>query len=403
MSHQNQTLAAALMLAVVLLGPVEFVTAQKTGAPKRESATRTSAKSGVQKQKVVTATSPKKESDVPDHVVIYRESPRLIDPKVYQIPLQLEAVRTVQLVALTDGIVREVHLKSGQKVDTQTEVVRLENREQQFLVDRAKANYKVAQIELKRAQSHKDADLVELAQAKLQAAKIDLDLATFRLERNSIRVPFAGEVFRVNVLQGQFVRAGEPLVEFGDASKLKVEIPVDRKQAARGKMIEIRIEETATQAKIEEILPLAPRFEPLRDLINSAASAVVHIDNAKGRFKVGQAVFAPLIPRHMIAEVPTASLENTPEGRRKLQVVRKNVIRDIQVQLHGQVGGDRIFVSGAFAPGDEVIVNIENPNDHSSHDLPDGTLIRLSNVAAAQSSSEEKEKRGRTQKGRANF
>ena len=372
MPRQNRALAAALVSAGMLFGHAQFVAAQKTAPPKK---------------RVVTATSPKEEPEVPRHVVIKRESLRLIDPKVYQIPLQLEAVRTVQLVALTDGIVRAVQLKPGQKADAQTEAVRLDNREQQFLLDRAKANYNVAQIEVKLAKSRKDAGLVELAEAKLQAAKIDLDLATFRFERSSIRVPFDGKAFRVNVVPGQFVRAGEPLLKFADTSKLQVEIPVDRKQAAGGKTIEIHVEETTTQATIKEILPLPPRFEPLRDLINSAASAVIDVDNADGRFKVGQAAFAPLIPQHVVSAVPTASLENTADGGRKLQVVRDNTIRDIQVQLHGQVGTDRIFVSGSFAPGDEVIVSCEPER------LPDGTLIRPGGVAAAQPGGEDEKKR----------
>lgn len=363
--RKNSVVLGGLLLSGLLLAQLDSLRAQKSTSPKK---------------KVVTATSPPEKSDEDEPVVIERETLRLIDPKGFQIPLQLEPIRALTLTSLVDGAVRIVNVDSGDKINAQAEAVQIDSREHQFLLDRAKANHRLAQIELKRTKKQTDAELVEMAEAKLQAAEADLGLANFRIQRNSLRAAFASQVFRVHVVAGQYVRAGEPLVELGDTSKLKLEIPVDRALTGPGKSIEVRIEDTTTTARIEKILPLAPRFEPLRRVVNSLASAIIVIDNPQDRYHVGQAVFIQLIPRNMLAEVPTRSLANLSEGRRKLQVVRKNLIRDIEVQLHAQVGTDRIFVSGPFTQGDEVIVA-------TSQDLPDGTFIRLRSVVKAQSKS----------------
>ena len=314
------------------------------------------------KQKTGTASS---------LVVIERQSLRLIDPAAYQVPLRLQPVQFVELTAAVEGVVQSVHVKAGQKVDVQIEAVRLESKELQLKLRRASANNKVAQIELKQAKTKNEAEAIELTQAKLEAAQAELGLAKLQVDRTSIRVPFAGTVFRVNVAPGQFVRVGDPLLSVGDTSRMKVEVPVDRQSSTAGKTIELRIEDKTIQAKVGKVLPLSDRFEPLRALANSLGSAIIVIDNRDGRFHAKQAVYTPLIPRHPIAEVSTRCVQNQTSGQRKVQVVRGGVVRDVAVQLLGQVGVGRIYVSGTLSAADEIIVR-------ASQQLPDGTRIRPS-------------------------
>jgi len=58
-----------------------------------------------------------------------------------------------------------------------------------------------------------------------------------------------------------------------------------------------------------------------------------------------------------------------PNGQRKVQVLRELVVRDLPVTLMGSVGVERVFVSGPFADGDEVIYE-------SSHLLADGFPLK---------------------------
>jgi multidrug efflux pump subunit AcrA (membrane-fusion protein) len=178
-------------------------------------------------------------------------------------------------------------------------------------------------------------------------------------------------VLRVNVSEGQVVRMGEPLVTVGDTVALMVEVPVDRNATRDGQPLEIKVEDRSVPATVDAILPLAARFEPLRDLVPSAASAVVVVPNPDGRLRPGQTVFSPLIPRDVVADVPNSCIANGPDGSHKVQVLRNNVVRDVPIATLAAVGPDRSFISGAFDPADEVI-------ESATPELADGTVVRAS-------------------------
>ncbi len=309
-----------------------------------------------------------------DQVVIKRETSRVLDPHRFRVPLSLEAIQTLTLVAPFDGTVKQIVLKTNSKIQGQGEVVRLDNDRQKLYLSRAQQTVKLAMVELKQAE--KDETATALAQAKIDLANIDVEIAKSILDQTSVRSPFAGEVQRVLVTEGQFVRAGDPIAIVADNSKMKVEIPVDRASAENGKSFAIKIESSEVEGKIDAILPLPSRFDALRELFDSIASVQVVIENADNKFKVGQTVYVPFIPRQPVVEVPISAVGNLADGHRKVQVVRQFVVRDISVQILGQVGASRVFVSGPFAEGDEVIYE-------ASHQLGDAFVLKTAAGATA--------------------
>jgi membrane fusion protein, multidrug efflux system len=302
-------------------------------------------------------------------VIIKREAIKLTDARLYRASLQLQAARSLVLTAPVDGIVRTVSAKPQQKLNLQAEAIRLDDARPALVVKRAKALLQAAQIERKVAQARNDADQLALADARVEAAQAELDLAQLDAEQLIVRAPFAGEIDRVYVSEGQFVRAGDRLASLFDGSKLVVEIPVERAAAAPGAVIDLRVEENSARAKVESILPLAPQFDALRELAISPASALVSIDNAAGKFAPGQTVHADLIPLAPVTLVPSIAIGNQSDGQRKIQVLRDNVVRDLTVRIHGKVGTDSVYVSGRFSESDEVIVSSTRP-------LTDGTPLR---------------------------
>jgi multidrug efflux system membrane fusion protein len=310
-------------------------------------------------------------------VVIKREVLKLTDPRTYKTSMHLEAVRSLELTAPVDGHIRTVSVKPGQKLKLQGEAVRLDDARAALVVKRARANLQAAQVEKKLAQAKSDADLVALADARLEAAQAEFELAQLGAEQLIVRGAFNGEIQRVYVVEGQFIRAGERLATLIDSSRLQVEIPAERGSTTVGSTIDIKIEETQTKARIESVTALASRFDALRELTVSPASAVVSIDNSAGKFFAGQTVYSDLVPLSPVALVPTACVRNVADGNRKVQVLRDNVVRDIVVRILAKVGTESVFVAGRFNDGDEVIVS-------GSRELADGTPLRA--LAAASSS-----------------
>lgn len=309
----------------------------------------------------------KKEGE--QEVVIKREVLKLTDPRTYKVSLHLAAVRSVDLTAPTDGYIRNVAAKAGQRLKAQSEAVRLDDARAALVQKKARANLAAAQAEKQIAQSKNDADQKALAEARFEAAQAEVDLAQFDAEQLVVRVPFNGEIQRMDVVDGQFVRAGDKLGTVIDASRLTVEVPVERGSAAVGSNIDIKVEEATIKARVDSVAALAARFDALRELTVSPASAVVSIDNAAGKFFAGQTVYAELIPLSPVAMVPAGCISNVADGSRKVQVLRDNVVRNLVVKILAKVGTESVFVSGRFNDGDEVIVS-------TSRELADGTPLR---------------------------
>jgi len=303
------------------------------------------------------AQAPAATKDQPQTAFIEREAITLRHPRDYHVPLNLKPIRDLAVAAPIEGVIHSIDVKPGDKSTARAVLIRLDSAIPQAEVARAQAALDLAREEQKNATGKTAA----VAKANVALAEADLKLANIRLEQTTIRAPFEGEVFRVLVSPGAYVRAGDPLLELGDTSKLKVEVPLARDQAQTGNKIDLSVEEQAAQGTIDQVLPLSPRFEKLRDLANSITSAVLVLENKTNQFQPGQSVSVSLIPRYPIAEIPTVAVKNSPEGERKIQVIRENVIRELTPQILGQVGPERVYVSAAFNKDDEIVISSTQP------------------------------------------
>ncbi|MDZ4688654.1 MAG: HlyD family efflux transporter periplasmic adaptor subunit [Planctomycetaceae bacterium] len=303
-----------------------------------------------------------------EQVLVKREAAKLIDPEKYRVHLSLAPYHQVLLSAPCDGVVKQIAAKPNAQVRAQGELLRLDNTIQKLALAKSQAEFKAATIEQKLADK-KDENVAALAAAKLEASKAELDLAQHFYDQTTVRTPINGEVLRILVVEGEYVRTGQPLIEVGDAARLKVEIPVDRHAVENGKNFPIKVEANDVDGKVDAVLPLGTVFNPLRDLFESIASATIVLENPDGKYKMGQTVYVPLIPRHPVVEVPSSAVANNPDGTRRVQVLRQWVVRDLPVVLMGAIGSSRLYVAGPFAAGDEVIYE-------GSHQLPDGYQLK---------------------------
>lgn len=295
-------------------------------------------------------------------VQIQREALQISSPQAYRAHLHLDPAKSLVLTAPVDGVIRIVNLKLGQKTAKEAEAFRLDDSRAALLLKAAKARFLVAQLASKK-------DPGESSAAALEAAQAELDLAQLDLDRLVIHAPFVGEVHKVNVLEGQFVRAGEPLGIIADVSKLQVEVPVERATAKQGGDVDLKIGENSVKAKIDAVLPLNARFETLRDLSDNLVSVAVSLDNAAGKYAAGQTVHCEVIPVAPVTSVATSSVKNQKDGKFRVQILRNNVVRDITIRVLSKIGTEKVFVSGNFQEGDEVITA-------STVELADGTPLR---------------------------
>lgn len=314
---------------------------------------------------VAHAQNPPSSADAPTRAGAADTQPALIerlpivlrDPQSYQTPLVLQPVMAIDLVAQTDGTVKAIQVLPNQKAARLSEGIRLDATERQLQLDRAKAALKAAE-----AATGPQADPLR------EVAVADVKLAEYRLDQTIVRVPFDGTITQILVVPGQFVRAGDPLARLADLTKLTVSLPVDRMQVKTGDSLELKIEDQSATGTVNAVLPLLPRFEPLRDLFLSVATAQVTVDNPTGKFADGQTVHSDVIPRAPVTEVPTLAVSSNANGDRRVQVIREGFVRDVPVTLLGQAGNDYVFVTGRFGTTDELVVK-------TSRELRDGMRV----------------------------
>ena len=302
------------------------------------------------------AGTPAAETATEGHSVVIERSPVIFrDPAKYQVNLHLEPVRKLTLASTVDGVVTSLQAHVGDEIVPQAEVLRLDGRAAQLKSQRAQAALKAAKADLESAKEK------PAAEARVQVAEADVAIAELDQTRTVIRSPLKGIVTSIQVIEGEFVHAGQPLAIVIDPSQFFVEVPVDGQSQKVGDSIELKVEEANVPSKLTAVLPLTAEFDPLRDLFPSPATGRIVLENAGGKWRAGQTVYSPMIPRLPVAEVPAAAIVNAEQGGRKVQVIREGFVRDVPVQMLGQVGADHLFVSGRFGITDELVSKTSEP------------------------------------------
>ena len=302
---------------------------------------------------------------VPTPVTVDREALTLRAPDAYRIPLVLRAQRRVAVASQMSGVISDVFAEPGKRLSTQVEVARIDAQERQLELEQAQALMRLAQAQQAAASSAEQA----IAKERTAAAQSALKLAELRLAATQVRTPFDGIVTRVFVQPGMYVDAGDSIVELVDPSMLTAVIPIERNSVKVGDELTLQVENGVASGQIQAIIPATPDMEPLRDLFVSLAAAQVTINNAGGQWAAGQSIISTMIPRHPIAEIPNRAVLNSEGGERKVQVLREGFVRDLPIQLLGQVGETHVFVSARFQPDDELMAA-------SSEPLVDGSWLR---------------------------
>jgi multidrug efflux pump subunit AcrA (membrane-fusion protein) len=310
----------------------------------------------------------------------------LTPPERFQVPCHLEPIRRVTLVAPADGVVRSQGAKAGASVRPGQEVAQLDNSE-------AAAHLKIAQAQVKEQQaaleettavnqrtSPSTQAAVARAQARVEAAQGRAELARIAFDRCSIRAPFAGRLLASPVSDGQFVTRGTVLAELADVTDLRVLVPIRRGGAAVGGSVTLSVDGQAITGKVQALLPLPESMAAVRALASPMAAAWVVVPNTDATLEPGQRVVPLVLPEAPVAVIAAHALQKKADPAAAgeaptVQVVRDDHVTNLKVRVLGNLGTDRVQVSGTFRPTDALIVSTNVP-------LLAGTLIRFHGAGA---------------------
>ncbi len=314
----------------------------------------------------------------------------------------LRAPREVDVVAQTEGAIREVMVEEGDRVKEGQILCQLNDRELQIRLlsaqqklAQAKLQSEKAQIRREKAQTQidnsreeferyrklYDEKLVserEVAQLRYRidellhdervssnetrelahrVGELEAEISQVRLEiaRTSVPAPFAGVITERAVETGQTVRNLDRLFKLANFSKLLAEVHLserDARQVRTGQEAAVLLGLDEGQRAVGRVL----RVSPVVDQTSGTVKVTVELDSAQATFKPGAFVRVEietdaregniLIPKRAILE---------EDGRRYVFVADQDQVKRVEVRLGYESGGQSEVLSG-LSRGQKVVV-----------------------------------------------
>ncbi len=252
-----------------------------------------------------------------------------------------EILATLHNPALQPGVLAaEAGVREAQEQFAQLE------RDTERLIE-LRARSLVSEDELERTRSRRDSarEVLASAQARLAEAREQLGEA-------SLRAPFAGVVMDVHVEAGDFVAAGQPVLELADTTRLEVRIELPPARAGTmntGDSVRILRSRDGAQGsgQVREIGGALPgRTRPV----------IVELDLTDGTWLPGEAVYVVVdTGRAPALFVPLAAIVNPGTGVSRVYRVNDDRVEAIEVRT-GLLADGWVAVEGPLHAGDEVLI-----------------------------------------------
>lgn len=226
--------------------------------------------------------------------------------------------RVVEIKAETNGRVEAIEAARGQFLAAGKPILRLDLRDRQARLEQARASvaqHQVAyegQMELK-AEGYVSETQIAETLAKLETARAELVRAELDLEYMVIRAPFPGVIQERVVEQGDFVRAGDPVVTFVDNTRLIVTGSIAEQDA---KYVAVNNEATARLVTGQSVKGRLRYLAPVADESTRTFTVELEIPNSDGSLPAGVTAEMQIPAGEMLAhKISPALLSLASDGR----------------------------------------------------------------------------------------
>jgi multidrug efflux system membrane fusion protein len=267
--------------------------------------------------------------------------------------------RVVEIKAETNGRIESLGAARGQQVPRGTVMLRLDLRDRQARLQEAEASvaqHQTAyegQLELK-AQGYVSETQIAETLAKLEAAKAELTRARLDLDYMTIRAPFDGVILERMVEQGDFVRAGDPVLTFVDNTKLIVTASIAEQDAG---YVSVGSSALAKLVTGEEARGRIRYLAPVAEESTRTFTVELELQNADGRLPAGVTAEMEIPAGDMLAhKVSPAILSLAADGRIGVMTVdpaNQVVFNEIQI---ARSAPDGVWITGLPQAANIIVV-----------------------------------------------
>ena len=293
----------------------------------------------------------------------------------------------VEIKSKASGLIQELPVEEGDVVHKGDLICRLDPTDVQAEVDQAKADFDVAQAELKQAQNSYDrqhelytkgllsdqeldqADL-QMAQAKgkLVRLRIVLEQANIRLSETIVRSPISGIVLQKYVEVGQIIASGISnvsggtlIIDVADMDSVYIEAGIDEIDVGKihiGQSADVIADAYPDETFTGEIIRLAPESRVVQNV--TLFDVVIKVVNKDRILKSGMnaQVEITIVRQDNVLLVPTLVFnESQPSGKEKntRQVLLKKGDRFIPQKVEiGLSNFESAVITSGLQEGDTI-------------------------------------------------
>ena len=281
----------------------------------------------------------------------------------------VEAVHGVMVSADLPGLVSRIEFDSGKKVRAGDVLVRLDTRQEQAQLQSAEAQRNLTTVNFERMRGLREQGITSQADYDRSAAEHTQAVAQTgemraAIGRKTIRAPFTGVLGLRQVNLGQYLKAGDPIVELQSLDPVYVNFSVPQQQVAnlrQGADVHVTAEgiDSPATGKITAVNSVVD--ESTRNIQVQAT-----LSNSDGKLRPGMFVQAEVVlgaPTSVVA-LPTSAIAYAPYGNSVFIVgpmkgpdgKTYSGVRQQFVKL-GASRGDQVAVVSGVKPGEEVVTS----------------------------------------------
>lgn len=264
----------------------------------------------------------------------------------------------ITISSRVDGIIDQLNIHDGQKVESNQPLISLDSRFQQAKLAEAQAKliederrlHELQQLESKRAVSQSDLDMQK---ATVNQSKAAVNAAQATLSFYALKAPFSGILGLSQLSKGQYIRPGDELVSLTNLESLYIDLNLPSKYMSQIQLdmpLDITFDawpEFTFQASITS----------LDTLINQESRNLkvrANLDNSDLLLRPGLLAQATLnLPEQPVLSVPTSSIYYRGAQAFVYTVVDNKAIETPVVT--GQVKGSDTWIASGLNAGDTII------------------------------------------------
>jgi membrane fusion protein (multidrug efflux system) len=297
------------------------------------------------------------------------------------------AVHGVTVSADLPGTVERIAFESGQSVRRGDVLAMLDTRQEHAQLAAAEARRDLARVNFERMQGLLNERVIspaEFDRATAEHRERDAGVGEIRagIERKTIRAPFSGILGLRQVNLGQYLSAGDPLVELQSLNPIHVNFGVPQHAVPQIRIGgNVRITMTAGNPSGAELMGRVTALDSVVDETTRNVQVQATLANPNGTLRPGMFVQTDLIlgPSRAVVSLPASAVNYAPYGDSVFIVTdlkgeNGQTYRGVRQQFVklGGARGDQIGIVSGVNPGDEVVTS-------GVFKLRNGTAVRVNN------------------------